>query len=76
MRGWVWLARARRWIGCGDMQDGILRHYQEMVPLSDWAIEKRVEEAMDGDRHPDLFDCLGETGLHPRDSEGDDPPEG
>jgi hypothetical protein len=52
MSGWIWLARAKRWIGCGDLQDGMLKHYQELVPLTDWAFERKVEAALEEEPNP------------------------
>jgi len=76
MGGWVWMDRIKRWVGCGDLQDGLLQHYQEMVPLSDWDIERRVRKAeTDGDDPFDLRSYGIETRLHASDGESDDPDE-
>lgn len=73
MTGWKWLARVKRFVGCGDMQDGLLDHYQRMVPLSDWDIERRVREAeSNGDNPFDLCDHHPEERLHGPDSESGD----
>jgi hypothetical protein len=76
MAGWVWLARVKRWIGCGDMQDGLLQHYQQMVPLSDWDIERRVREAPYADDYDDLCRLIAEERVQCRDSEDERPSEG
>ncbi len=76
MRGWVWLARAKRWIGCGDLQDGMLNHYQQMVPLSDWSIEKRVEEALPDHNPLDLRVDTDQSRVYGGDGEEGRDPQG
>lgn len=72
----AWVRRLRQMLGRGDLQDGLLQHYQREVDLSDWSIERKVAEAMDGNCNPDLFGGPVEDGVHAADGESDDTPEG
>jgi hypothetical protein len=71
-----WLLRFKRALGFGCLQDGVLEHWQREAEMSDWSIERKVQEVLDGDSHTDLLGGLGESGLQPFDSPSDDPPEG